>query len=389
MRAVAGFAASVVLAAALAALLPWSLGVVSVHVRTIGWTAAMFAIGALVLASRLQASGARRAGRAEGLVVVVTVLVLCALWHAGGGMRAPILLAPLLAFAFGLGVLRGRGVALAVASGAVVLATLVVVVESRNLRQEVLVQGPRSDRWLAALPNVAPPEVSVAPDSEALVSMLLWLALGLPAFAWIGAGLGRRLRERAGLEQTREALAAGGPQSALLDAVPMPLVLVSRDGEVWWRNPAFDRRFVFVEGDLVGRPLADCLGLPEWAALSGALEGGTVELPASPVEVDGERRLARIVAQPLEAAQGLGVLLLIQDVTEAARLKEALDAGPPVAVTDRAGVVVYANAEGRRALAERAGGAAAGSELVSVPVKTAAGAVTVHLPARPGETTRS
>lgn len=375
------FVASVVLAAGLASLFPWGLGLVAIGARPIAWTAVLFATFALALGARLEAHGTGRGARAaERLALLAAVTVLAWLWHRAGGVLAPLLLAPLLALCFGLGVLRGRGAALAAAVAAFVAVAVVVVLESRDLRQEVLVQGPRSDRWLERLPSAPPPEVAVAPAAEGIVAMLAWLAIGLPGLALLGAGLGREVRARAAVQEARAALASGALETALLDALPLPLVLVSREGEVLWRNAAFVRRFVFVDGDVVGRPLAACVGLQDWHAVAALLDGGpALELPESVVEVDGERRVARIEARPVAFGGAPAVLVLIQDVTEAARLKEAVDAGPPLAVTNRAGAVLYANAAGRAALLQEE------RPLAPVAVQTPSGAATLHLPPRPGE----
>ena len=146
------FLATLIVASSLATLTPWGLSLVAIRGRAIAWTAAAF--GALVLFFATRAVR-QRPGRLEAALeptlLVLALALLAWMWHEGGGILAPLLLAPLLLLSFGIGAFRGRGTAIWVGVLAWVVAVFVVLLESRDVRRDVI-HDPTLSRWLKRMP---------------------------------------------------------------------------------------------------------------------------------------------------------------------------------------------------------------------------------------------
>ncbi len=124
-------------------------------------------------------------------------------------------------------------------------------------------------------------------------------------------------------EKTHEATWKGYSLKAVLESLPDAIAVLGPDERVHLVNPAFLKLVNMTEGDVLERPITEVLNIPEVSRIvEGARAEGQVK---TEVFSDEEtQRHFRAIGCPLGASpkEGLSVVLLLHDITEARRTEQ-------------------------------------------------------------------
>jgi two-component system cell cycle sensor histidine kinase/response regulator CckA len=116
----------------------------------------------------------------------------------------------------------------------------------------------------------------------------------------------------------------------LIQASPLAIIAVDRNGRITRWNPAAQRIFGWTEAEVLGRPdpVIPPENQAEFQQLLGRLLAGEslADLELSRRRQDGSRLDVRLFAAPMYNAKGkiIGAMAVIEDITEAKQVREAL-----------------------------------------------------------------
>jgi len=176
------------------------------------------------------------------------------------------------------------------------------------------------------IPTPSEPHEQLIHDQEGNPHWILWSDAVGPWKVLIGTGqeiTNRKLAERALEDRTNQL-------DALVENIPLGIVVIDCEQRVVLCNPEFERIFQYSQEEIAGKPLRDVIVAEPLRAESkrsfdDTMHGKQNHLTAERVRKDGVQLLVELQALPLRVnGQIIGAYGIYRDVTERVRAEKAL-----------------------------------------------------------------